>query len=275
MFDRTQKDFQCGYTPPEIEKARTFVAKPDWDAMMRDTDAAIKELKSVGPVGIIGFCMGGTIAFLAATRLSGLSAAVGYYGGRIVAFADEKPKCPVQLHFGEKDASIPMTDVEIIKQKRGGDCEIYVYRTRGHGFHCDERGSFHKDEPRPGLAAHHGFLRQAHEEVRRRRVRSRTCFGRAASDRVGQMRIRDGRAADRSMPSFHRKIGATLTHLAPHFSVSSATQLAELAPASSASASPPSSAMRACIFGSASAALNALFRTSTTSGGMPFGPATP
>ena len=104
LFDRTQKDFQSGYTPPEIEKARTFVAKPDWDAMMRDTDAAIKELASTGPVGIIGFCMGGTIAFLGATRLSGLSAAVGYYGGRIVAFADEKPKCPTQLHFGFSSA---------------------------------------------------------------------------------------------------------------------------------------------------------------------------
>ena len=144
LFDRTQKDFQCGYTPPEIEQARTFVAKPDWDAMMRDTDSAIKEIKSVGPVGIIGFCMGGTIAFLAATRLSGLSAAVAYYGGRIVAFADEKPKCPLQMHFGEKDASIPMTDVEIIKQKRS-DSEIFVYKEGGHGFHCDERGSFHKE----------------------------------------------------------------------------------------------------------------------------------
>jgi carboxymethylenebutenolidase len=144
LFDRTQKDFQSGYTPAEIEKARTFVAKPDWDAMLRDTDAALKDIKNVGPLGIVGFCMGGTIAFLAATRLSGLSAAVGYYGGRIVAFADEKPKCPVQLHFGEKDASIPMTDVEIIKQKRSSDCEIFVYNEAGHGFHCDERGSFHK-----------------------------------------------------------------------------------------------------------------------------------
>ena len=144
LFDRTQKDFQSGYTPPEIEKARTFVAKPDWDAMLRDTDAALKDIKSAGPLGIVGFCMGGSIAFLAATRLSGLSAAVGYYGGRIVAFADEKPKCPVQLHFGEKDASIPMTDVETIKHKRSQDCEIYVYNEAGHGFHCDERGSFHK-----------------------------------------------------------------------------------------------------------------------------------
>ena len=143
LFDRQTKDYQSGYTPPEIEKSRTFVAKPNWDAMMRDTDAAIKELKSAGPVGIVGFCMGGTIAFLAACRLSGLKAAVGYYGGRIVAFADEKPKCPTQLHFGEKDASIPMTDVEIIKKKRP-DCEIYVYPNGGHGFHCDERGSFDK-----------------------------------------------------------------------------------------------------------------------------------
>ena len=49
LFDRTQKDYQSGYTPPEIEKSRTFVAKPDWDAMMRDTDAAIKELKARRP----------------------------------------------------------------------------------------------------------------------------------------------------------------------------------------------------------------------------------
>ena len=144
LFDRTVKDFECGYTPAEIEKARSFIANPDWDAMLRDTDAAIKEIKSVGPVGIMGFCMGGSIAFLAATRLSGLSAAVGYYGGAIAKFADEKPKCPTQLHFGAEDHGIPMSDVEAIKQKRP-DCEIYVYEGAGHGFHCDERGSFHSE----------------------------------------------------------------------------------------------------------------------------------
>ena len=143
LFDRAQRNFECGYTPPEIEAARKFIAKPDWDAMLRDTDAAIKEIKSVGSIAIIGFCMGGTIAFLSATRLSGLKCAIAYYGGRIVAFADEKPKCPVQMHFGETDHSIPMTDVEIIKQKRS-DCEIHVYKDAGHGFHCDERGSFHQ-----------------------------------------------------------------------------------------------------------------------------------
>ena len=149
LFDRQVKDFQSGYSPEEIEKARKFVANPDWDAMLRDTAAAIGELKAVGPVSIVGFCMGGTIAFLAACRLDGLSAAVCYYGGRIVAFADEKPRCPTQMHFGEKDQSIPMSDVEAIKKKRS-DCDIHVYKDAGHGFHCDERGSFH--EPSSKLA---------------------------------------------------------------------------------------------------------------------------
>jgi len=149
LFDRQVKDFQSGYSPEEIEKARKFVANPDWDAMLRDTAAAIAELKAVGPVSIVGFCMGGTIAFLAACRLDGLSAAVCYYGGHIVEFADEKPRCPTQMHFGEKDQSIPMSDVETIKKKRP-DCDIHVYKDAGHGFHCDERGSFH--EPSSKLA---------------------------------------------------------------------------------------------------------------------------
>jgi len=144
LFDRQVKDFQSGYTPDEIAEARKFVANPDWGAMLRDTQAAIDELKSAGPVGIVGFCMGGTVAFLAACRLNGLSAAVCYYGGQIAKNADEKPKVPTLMHFGDQDASIPMSDVETVKKKRGGDCEIHVYPGAAHGFHCDERGSFHE-----------------------------------------------------------------------------------------------------------------------------------
>jgi carboxymethylenebutenolidase len=142
LFDRQQPNFECGYSPDEIAAARKFVANPDWAAMGRDAQAAIDDLKKEGPVAIIGFCMGGTIAFLGAARFDGLAAAIGYYGGQIVKNVDLQPKVPTQLHFGEKDASIPMTDVEMIKQKRGSDCEIYVYPDAQHGFHCDERGSY-------------------------------------------------------------------------------------------------------------------------------------
>jgi carboxymethylenebutenolidase len=143
IFDRIEPNFQSGYSPEEVAVARKFVANPDWAAMLRDTQAAIDAVKDVSPVGIIGFCLGGSVAYAAATKLSGLSAAIGYYGGAIVRFADDKPAVPTQLHFGEKDAGIPLSDVEIIRAKRP-DVEIHVYPGAQHGFGCDERASYDK-----------------------------------------------------------------------------------------------------------------------------------
>ncbi len=144
VFDRFVRNFESGYTPDEIAHARSYLGNLNWDNMMKDLDAALGDIKSVGPCGVIGFCMGGTAAFLAACRLNGLKASVAYYGGQIAKFADEKPKCPVQMHFGEKDAGIPLSDVEIVKQKQP-QAEVYVYPEAQHGFHCDERASFQKE----------------------------------------------------------------------------------------------------------------------------------
>ena len=143
IFDRIEPNFQSGYSPDEVAVARKFVANPDWAAMLRDTQAAIDSVKDVGPVGIIGFCLGGSVAYGAATKLSGLKAAIGYYGGAIVRFADDKPQVPTQLHFGEKDSGIPLSDVETIRKKRP-DVEIQVYEGAQHGFSCDERASYDK-----------------------------------------------------------------------------------------------------------------------------------
>jgi carboxymethylenebutenolidase len=159
LFDRSERGFESGYSADEIANARKFVANPDWSAMLRDVQAAIADAKTVGPVGIVGFCMGGTVVFLSATRLDGLSAAVCYYGGRIAAFADEKPRCPTQMHFGDQDQSIPMTDVETIKKKRP-DCEIHVYAGAGHGFHCDERASFNEASAKVAWQRTLGFLQK-------------------------------------------------------------------------------------------------------------------
>jgi carboxymethylenebutenolidase len=160
LFDRQQPNFESGYSPDEIAAARKYVANPDWGAMMRDVQAAIGEAKQYGPVAVIGFCMGGTLSFFAAARLAGLAAAIGYYGGQIAKNADEKPKVPTLLHFGEKDASIPMSDVELIKQKRGGDCEIYVYPDAQHGFNCDERGSYNEAAAKLAWQRSMAFLQQ-------------------------------------------------------------------------------------------------------------------
>jgi len=149
IFDRIEPNFQSGYSPEEVAVARKFVANPDWPAMLRDSQAAIDAAKDVGPVGMIGFCLGGSVAYAAATKLSGLSAAIGYYGGAIVRFADDAPKVPTQLHFGEKDAGIPLGDVDIIRAKRP-DLEIHVYPGAQHGFNCDERASY--DPASSGIA---------------------------------------------------------------------------------------------------------------------------
>jgi carboxymethylenebutenolidase len=160
IFDRQAPNYESGYSPDEVAHSRKFIANPDWAAMMRDVQAAIDELRKSGPVAILGFCLGGTIAFLAASKLSGLSAAVGYYGGQIAKNADEKPKIPVQLHFGEKDAAIPMSDVDLIKQKRAGDTEIFVYDNAQHGFNCDERGSYDEASAKLAWQRSIAFLQQ-------------------------------------------------------------------------------------------------------------------
>ena len=141
LFDRFARDFESGYSPEEIAQARKFLANIDWAAFVRDVAAAVEALPQ--PVAILGFCMGGSVAYLAATKLDGLAAAVCFYGGQIAKFADQKPRCATQMHFGEKDESIPMTDVAAIRAKRP-DCEIHLY-PGAHGFHCDERGSFHAE----------------------------------------------------------------------------------------------------------------------------------
>ena len=76
-----------------------------------------------------------------ATRTSAFAASVGWYGGGIAAAKEEQPRCPVQLHFGETDKSIPMSDVEAIRAARP-EVEVFVYQGAGHGFGCDERGDF-------------------------------------------------------------------------------------------------------------------------------------
>lgn len=140
LFDRLRKDFECGYSPDEVAGARELLSSLDWSAVMLDTAAAADALKASGPVGVVGFCLGGSIAFLSAARLEQVDAAVGYYGSRIAANADLELPYPVQLHFGEQDQGIPLSDVELIRQKQPA-CEIHLYPA-GHGFDCHMRGSY-------------------------------------------------------------------------------------------------------------------------------------
>ncbi|MDR3535030.1 MAG: dienelactone hydrolase family protein [Acetobacteraceae bacterium] len=144
LFDRAERGVELGYTPDDIAKGREYRMKLTDAQVMADVEAAAAHLAGK-KLGIVGYCFGGTVAWWGATRSKSFTAACGWYGGGIAGTKDERPTCPVELHFGEKDASIPMTDVEAIRAAQP-KVESFVYPGAGHGFGCDERGSFSKPD---------------------------------------------------------------------------------------------------------------------------------
>ncbi len=141
MFDRAQRGYDTGYSQPEIQAGIAIMQKLDWAKTMLDVEAAIAEAKKSGKVGIVGYCWGGTVAWLAASRTPGLACAVPYYGGGMPNFIGEKPKVPVMCHFGEKDQSPTLEQSKAIA-KAHPEITAYFYPDAGHGFNCDQRPSF-------------------------------------------------------------------------------------------------------------------------------------
>jgi carboxymethylenebutenolidase len=141
LFDRTERGVELGYAPEDVARGRELRGRVDPAQTVLDIRAAAAALPGAARRGIVGYCWGGTVAWHGATRTRDFDAAVGWYGGGIAAAKDEMPRCPVQLHFGETDVSIPMADVDAVRAARP-EVEVFVYGGAGHGFGCDERSSY-------------------------------------------------------------------------------------------------------------------------------------
>jgi carboxymethylenebutenolidase len=139
LFDRQQRGVELGYTGQDIAKGREFKGAASTDAALLDIAAARDHVRAAGRVGVVGYCWGGYLAWLAACRLDGLAAAVVYYGGGIGDVLREVPRCPALGHFGERDAMIPM-DVIGDWRARHAQHPVHTYDA-DHGFNCDHRGS--------------------------------------------------------------------------------------------------------------------------------------
>ncbi len=148
VFEHVEKGFDVGYDAELRARGMAIVGKIDREQTMRDVAAAVEVAKEGGKVGIVGYCFGGTIAWVAAARLAGLSAAVGYYGGGIVGLKDLQPRVPTMLHFGEKDEHIPVAGAREVAALHP-DVRVHLYPA-GHGFNCDQRDSY--DAPSAALA---------------------------------------------------------------------------------------------------------------------------
>jgi carboxymethylenebutenolidase len=140
LFDRAEPGVELGYGPEDMQRGIKLRAKINDTDLMRDIEACAAAL-APRTIGIIGYCWGGTIAWWGATRSRSFKAAVGWYGGGIAATRQEKPHCPVQLHFGAEDQHIPPDDIKAI-QAAHPDIPIFVYEGAGHGFGCEDRASY-------------------------------------------------------------------------------------------------------------------------------------
>lgn len=142
LFDRIAPGFTSGYSKEEVAHALQFLPRLDWGAMTLDTLATVDHAREATgkPVSAMGFCLGASVAYLAAQRGPGIASVVGYYGGQIVHHLQAPARTPTLLHYGETDHTIPMADVERIRSARP-EIALHTYAA-GHGFNCDERASF-------------------------------------------------------------------------------------------------------------------------------------
>ena len=140
LFDRCRRGVDLGYTPEDIAKGRELKGRTQIDATLLDVAAARNAVSAVGKVGVVGYCWGGYVAWMTASRLAGFACAVPYYGGGMLEAAGEKPRCPVMAHFGERDANIPVDGVRKLAAAHP-EAQVFIYAA-DHGFNCDQRGSY-------------------------------------------------------------------------------------------------------------------------------------
>jgi carboxymethylenebutenolidase len=147
LFDRIGRNIELGYEPKDVELARGYMLQTERAKALLDISAAINVVRHAGRVGVVGYCWGGQLAWLAAGQLP-VSAAVGYYASRLWEVLEKVPACPMMFHFGEQDAGIPLEQVERVRAAFPQG--IYHFYAAGHGFNCNARSAY--DAPSAALA---------------------------------------------------------------------------------------------------------------------------
>lgn len=141
LFDRFERGLELKYEGDDSKKAFELYSKLDPDVQLKDVAAGYEFVKKAGKgIGVLGYCYGGLLSWLTATRGETLkmqpSCCVGYYPGGIGKFAAEEPSCPVMLHFGAEDTHIGKDQIDAVRRAHP-DVEIYIYEGAGHAFNRD------------------------------------------------------------------------------------------------------------------------------------------
>ena len=160
VFDRGERGVELSYTNEGLARGRALREGLDWDVTVGcDIGAAVDHVAATGPVGVVGYCYGGSLAWLCASSLGDrIAASVGYYGGQVHQFRHRVPAVPAMLHFGELDPMIALADVDEVAAERP-EVTVHVYEGADHGFNCDDRASYHESAARLAQDRTLAFLR--------------------------------------------------------------------------------------------------------------------
>jgi carboxymethylenebutenolidase len=157
FFDHFEHRIELGYDEAGVARGRELVDKLGFDQVLSDLRSCERTLSAEGNIGVVGFCWGGTVAFLANTRLGFPS--VDFYGARSLPFLHERLQAPAEFHFGEYD---PLIMPEAVDAHRAAypDAPIYTYPA-GHGFNCDQRADYHAESARRAMDRTVNFFQRA------------------------------------------------------------------------------------------------------------------
>jgi carboxymethylenebutenolidase len=158
LFDRAQRGAALGYDADGIETGRRLRTSIALEQVLLDVQAAIDSVQAPRGVAVLGYCWGGTLAFLAATRLERVACAIGYYGAQTIPFAHETPRVPVLFHFGTMDPRISEADRDTIRH-HNPQIETHLFPA-DHGFNCNHRKEWHAPSAEKALGLTLDFMRR-------------------------------------------------------------------------------------------------------------------
>ena len=141
LFDRQEPGYVGAHDSEGIATGLKYLQDNGSDNPLDDISTCLDYLKARGPVFLVGYCYGGSLAWLAACRLGDFAAVSSYYGSQVHSHAHETPRCPTILHFGREDHVIPVEQVEAIASAQPG-VQVHLYDA-GHGFNNQDGAAAH------------------------------------------------------------------------------------------------------------------------------------